>query len=108
MERNRSQGGGTEIRGKNDRGRRDSGNFSNEDRRFMRFGSENSEFKDKSVRQWLEMNDALDLNDALQLISEARLIFPDFAMALKYFALRLAKQHNAFGGRELMPVTPEM
>ena len=74
----------------------------------MRFGSENSEFKDKSVRQWLEMNDALDLNDALQLISEARLIFPDFAMALKYFALRLAKQHNAFGGRELMPVTPEM
>ena len=66
----------------------------------MRYGSDNSEFKDKSVKQWLEMNDAHEGNEALKLISQAKLIFPDFAIALKYFALRLAKQHNAVGGRE--------
>ena len=57
----------------------------------MRYGTENSEFKDKTVKKWLEMNDAHELNEALKLISEARLIFPDFAMALKYFALRMVK-----------------
>lgn len=37
------------------------------------------------------MNDAHEVNEALKLISQAKLIFPDFAIALKYLALRLAK-----------------
>ena len=59
MKRNRSQDRGTdrERSSYSDRGRRDSGVYGDE-RRFLRFGSENSEFKDKSVKKWLEMNDA--------------------------------------------------
>ena len=57
----------------------------------MRYGTENSVFHDKTVRKWFEINGVQDANGALKLISEAKLKFPDFAIALKYFALRMVK-----------------
>ena len=50
----------------------------------MRYNTENSEFSQKTVRKWFEENGVQEPHEALELISEARLKFPDFAMALKY------------------------
>ena len=53
----------------------------------MRRNVASSLFCDKTVKQWFDERNFKDGTEALEAIQDARMTYPDFAIALKYVSV---------------------